>query len=1109
MFYNSMQRSIEQSQRKLLDLSNQISTNKRVIDASDDPLGKAKILNYRESLSALDQYPRNLSTARTWLSSTDSALQDVVDTIQSAKTLALQQATGSASAQSRLAVVDEVEGFIRSLIQVGNTRVGNQYIFGGTSTQIKPFNDDGSYNGNSGIISAEIGQGIYEKYNLPGSSFLTMDLNPNIAVPSSTTGLLDVSSHGYATGSKAALDLKIISSPTNNTTYDLELDLGADGMTRVSVTTDGTANRDELGQALRDAINQDLTAKRYVTASYTDWDPLSPDTTGILTLTAKTAGIEANDYKASSVIAPFSDDSVLQFSGALSKVDSGFAIVDGLNSDLVFTEDEGATLLTADIITDGGPLAPGKTIFSGEEVAQRLEKALEAKSGKGYSYTVTYDPEVNRFEIVNDQENGGSVQFLWDQAGSTISKALGFDPASPSSSLPPGSHEVSDSQVEFYVLAGQNDEFEITVDGVTAPVTLTEGAYTAAALAQHLQSQINGIAGMPGVTVNYSGTRGGLFSIVSQSTGDGSSIRLTEGTNDFLRTVGLQRSEYVDGTDSVRLEDLNRGQGIRLDDLYLMDRAGNQHSYYDLNNAGLQTIQDVIDIINKEKVVIGTSNQNLEITEDPDGSEGGPSTISITLTPAVYNQADLGLLAADIQNKLTANSVHGRTYTVNWDAGERRFSITGSGDFDIPWSNQRAIASTLGFGPDDSGSTTYTGDYWNNIVATINRAGNGIQLVDANPTASQIQPLRVFDTATARDLGVYSEDHLITINSSNNFIYYEIDDGNPATPVGSGSVFRATLKPGTYNGNQMVDELKSALEHAVDSDGNVTPVTFSGIRFDPALQRMIIDGASEGVHFYWSAKGPDGVVSSAASGLGFTQESPGYQTGPFTAVQPAGTEGRFGNIEGSDLKPLVKGYTPVTQLYAGSDIHLDNIKITNGKKSAVIDLSDARNVQDIIDRINGAGLDVAASLSRDGTSLQVYSLNQATVPVVENDGTGDTASLLGLKGGNDVLGALRDFKQALLSNDSDALERIVANLQAALDHVQDYVGETGSRTKNLDEVESYLSNFSLDVKGLLSETEDVDITEAITRYTSQQQVLEAILKASAQIMQISLLDFLE
>ena len=367
MLYNAMLKTIVQNQRKLLNLNTQVSTGKRIIDASDDPLGKSKILSYRETLSALDQYPRNLSKANTWLSSTDAALQDVIDTIRSAKTLALEQATGSASAESRLAVVEEVEGFIRSLIQVGNTRVGNQYIFGGTRTQIKPFNENGSYNGNSDALMAEIGRGIYEKYNLAGSSFLTMDLNPNLAVPGSTTGLLGASSQGYVTGPKAALDLKIIAAPSNHSTYDLELDLGIDGTTTVSATTDDSASRDEVGQALRDAINSDVTARHYVTASYVDWDPLLPDTTGILTLTANAAGTDANLYKIRSTIAPFSDDSNLQFSGALSKVESGFAVVDGINSDIVFTEDGGVTVLTANIITDGGPLDPGKIIFSGEE----------------------------------------------------------------------------------------------------------------------------------------------------------------------------------------------------------------------------------------------------------------------------------------------------------------------------------------------------------------------------------------------------------------------------------------------------------------------------------------------------------------------------------------------------------------------------------------------------------------------------------------------------------------------------------------------------------------------------------------------------------------------
>ena len=178
MMYNMTLQNIFHNQRKLLELDEQATTGKRIIDTSDDPLGFTKVLSYRESLSSLGQYPRNMNKANAWLSAADSVLQDISSNIRGAKTLALAQANGSMSAESRKTAIEEVEGIIRGIIQAGNTQVGGEYIFAGSYSHIRAFNDDGTYNGNNRYLSTEIGPGTHEAYNTPGSQFLVTDLIP-------------------------------------------------------------------------------------------------------------------------------------------------------------------------------------------------------------------------------------------------------------------------------------------------------------------------------------------------------------------------------------------------------------------------------------------------------------------------------------------------------------------------------------------------------------------------------------------------------------------------------------------------------------------------------------------------------------------------------------------------------------------------------------------------------------------------------------------------------------------------------------------------------------------------------------------------------------------
>ncbi len=1228
MMYNSTLQNIFKNQRRLLDLDQQVSTEKRINNPSDDPLGATKVLGYRETLAKLDQYPRNMDKAQSWLSSTDSVLQELMDNLQGAKTLALQQATGSMSAESRQAAVEEVEGLIQGLIQVGNTMVGDQYIFAGSLSHVKPFNDDGTYNGNNRDLSAEIGPNNYQVYNVPGSSFLVTDLNPNLASGSSTTGLLDIPSAGYATGPAAQLALDVMAVPVNNTTYDLKLDLGADGGSKVTFTTGAAATQDELGQGLADSINADKSLNRYVGAVY--------DTVAkTITLTAKSTDTTANDYRVGSTITPYTNASQnLQFTGTVSKLDSGFLFAAGVNDALQFSIN--GIDQDIDIFRDSDAVAG--QVYTGDEAAGFLEQALERRSlamGKDLSWTVGYDSSIDRFTIGNDEANadsntvtigpdnnvitveeigtmttidvtipqgdysaeslaqqlgqsmtdasvsgctytvgwdadqkkftigstaagvadfdipwttagrqdlartlgfdtadtatatsftgvnsleeGASVDFKWDDPLTTIGQTFGFSNAAPATPMSPviaGQSDTSDYAVNFNVLAGINDTFDISVDG-SAPMTVTvnPGTYTSETLAQELQNGINAqitLAGGPPpefVSVDYGETNAGLFSIVSGSTGPNSSISLTPGATDFLRMTGMDEAPItVDGTDSVLLSDLHRGEGARLDGgLVMTDRAGNNVSVY---TGEARTVNDIIDSINNRTITIGPSNSSLVIDTDGFAVPGGE--VTVTIPPADYGTYTPAALAA----LLPTEAGWPAGYTMQYDTATTPggFEIDSGGTvFGIDWDSQPAMALTLGFTGQQDGGTVYGGSsvFTYGLKAAINEQGNGIQIIDTNPASAQVQPLRIYDTDTARDLGIFSGDTVMTVTPSNNTIYFrDVNGAAGPPPVAPGTMYRATIAPGSYNGNQMVKAIQDALTYAVDDQGNKSRLTFDA-SYDPVSRQMSIVDSSDTVLFNWTGGGLNGGGSSAASVLGFTRNHTSDVGTGFHGDQVAGTEGYGNNIKGSDLDPLVMGYTSISQLYGGAGVSLGKITITNGKQQAEVDLSTARTVQDVIELINGSGAGVAARVNGSGASLEIYSLSPGTSPVVMDADSKKTGTLLGLQAGNDILGTLKDFKQALLDNDQDALQNVMSNLQGAIDRVNKVLGDTGSRTVNVDDMQKFVENHTLTTKQLLSNTEDVDITEAIMKYMNQQQAFETALAAAAKVTEVSLLDYLK
>jgi flagellar hook-associated protein 3 FlgL len=111
-----------------------------------------------------------------------------------------------------------------------------------------------------------------------------------------------------------------------------------------------------------------------------------------------------------------------------------------------------------------------------------------------------------------------------------------------------------------------------------------------------------------------------------------------------------------------------------------------------------------------------------------------------------------------------------------------------------------------------------------------------------------------------------------------------------------------------------------------------------------------------------------------------------------------------------------------------------------------------------------------------------------------------------------LLNALRDISDHLRGStpaDADALRTTdLQRLDAGLDTLNGIRADVGARTNRLATAASRLSGLQLNTTQLLSDTEDADMAATITQYTTQQAAYSAALKAGANIVQSSLLDFL-
>lgn len=132
----------------------QLSSGRRIHNPSDDPAGSAALSINLQSQSQQDQFLQSIASVRELLSTSDSTLNSIVQSLERAVSLGIEGATGTQSAENRSALAEEVQGIREQVLTLANTSFRGVFLFAGTEITTQPFVDDPSassgiaYNGN-------------------------------------------------------------------------------------------------------------------------------------------------------------------------------------------------------------------------------------------------------------------------------------------------------------------------------------------------------------------------------------------------------------------------------------------------------------------------------------------------------------------------------------------------------------------------------------------------------------------------------------------------------------------------------------------------------------------------------------------------------------------------------------------------------------------------------------------------------------------------------------------------------------------------------------------------------------------------------------------------
>jgi flagellar hook-associated protein 3 FlgL len=182
----------------------QISTGRRILTPSDDPIASARALEIRESIARLEQFDRNATIATNRLSQEESALSSVNNVLQRVRELAVQANNGSQSNETRRLIAVEVRQLQDELVQLANQKDGNgAHLFAGNLEEVTPVTRSGasySYNGDQGQRFIQIGENRQVADSDSGAAVFFSIRNGNgtfvtsIADTNSGTGVLSAGS---------------------------------------------------------------------------------------------------------------------------------------------------------------------------------------------------------------------------------------------------------------------------------------------------------------------------------------------------------------------------------------------------------------------------------------------------------------------------------------------------------------------------------------------------------------------------------------------------------------------------------------------------------------------------------------------------------------------------------------------------------------------------------------------------------------------------------------------------------------------------------------------------------------------------------------------------
>jgi flagellar hook-associated protein 3 FlgL len=169
------------------DAITQAGSGKKLNHLSDNPADMAYVLTLRSKIGQIDQFERNIQSGKMFLQTSESALNQVMNSMYTIVGLAEQGASEQNGPNERQILSDRIEQIRDEIMNYANSEVNGKYVFAGAYTDTLPFTKaadtvlpsgaiepgDITYNGDGSNIAIQADFSITVDSNIPGNQVFT------------------------------------------------------------------------------------------------------------------------------------------------------------------------------------------------------------------------------------------------------------------------------------------------------------------------------------------------------------------------------------------------------------------------------------------------------------------------------------------------------------------------------------------------------------------------------------------------------------------------------------------------------------------------------------------------------------------------------------------------------------------------------------------------------------------------------------------------------------------------------------------------------------------------------------------------------------------------